>query len=87
MRRGVSMVHPDSEECSIQLCAETYCSEKRFTPSESSVLFGFLQNVKMTRDKVFVRAGLFDENSPLCVSFDGSGFNPMNISSVSDILG
>ena len=53
--------------------------------------FGFLQNVKMTRlmmngDKVFVRAGLLDEISPLCVSFDGSEFNPMNTSSVSDIL-
>ena len=35
--RGVSVVHPDSQECSIQLC----CGEKRLTPLEPSV-FWFL---------------------------------------------
>ena len=39
--RGVSFVHSDSQECSIQLCAEACCGEKRFTSLESSV-FGFL---------------------------------------------
>ena len=37
--RGVSFVHPGSQECSTQLCAETCCGEKRLTPLESSVLW------------------------------------------------
>ena len=39
--RRVSFAHPDFQECSTQLCAETCCGEKRFTSLESSV-FGFL---------------------------------------------
>ena len=39
--RGVSFVHPDSRECSIQLCAETCRGEKRLTSLKSSV-FWFL---------------------------------------------
>ena len=43
--RGVSSVHHDSQGYSTQLCAETCCSEKRFTTWDSNVLLGFLQNV------------------------------------------
>ena len=39
LERGVSFVHPDFQERSIQLCAETCCGEKRLTPSESSVFW------------------------------------------------
>ena len=39
--RGVSFVHPDSRECSIQLSAETCYGENRLTSLESSV-FWFL---------------------------------------------
>ena len=53
--------------------------------------FGVLQIVMMTRlmmngDKVSVRVGFFDGTSPFCVSLDGSKFNPINTSSVSEIL-
>ena len=51
--------------------------------------FGFLQNVMMKRlmmngDKVAVRAGLFVESSLFCVRFNGSEFNPINATRVSD---
>ena len=88
---GVSFAHLDSQECSIQLCAETCWSERRSSPWESSVFFGFVQSVMTARrmvngDNVFVRVGLFDETSPFfCVSLDGREFNPTNTSSVSDI--
>ena len=39
----------------------------------------------MNGDKVFVRAGLFDRTGLCCVSFDGSEFNPINISSDNEI--
>ena len=84
-------VLPDSHECSIQLCAGTCCAEKRLT-HWNPACSGFLQIVMMKRlmmndDKVFVRAGLFDETSPFCVIFDGSEFNPITTSSVSVIQG
>ena len=52
---------------------------------------GVLQNVTTTRamtdgHEMFVRAGPFNETIPFCLSFDGSEFNPINTSSVSDIL-
>ena len=37
--RRVSFVHPDFQECSIQLCAKTCGGEKRFTSLESSVFW------------------------------------------------
>ena len=37
--RRVSFAHPYFQECSIQLCAETCCGEKRFTSLESSVFW------------------------------------------------
>ena len=51
----------------------------------NAACFGFLQNVMMKRlmmngEKVFVRAGPFDETSPFGVSFDGSDFNPIKTS-------
>ena len=51
-----------------------------YLTEESSVPFGFLRNVKMTRSmmeghEVLVCAGLFDETIFLCVSFDGSEWN------------
>ena len=46
-----------------------------------------MTRLMMNGDKVAVRAGLFVETTPFfCVSFDGSEFNPINTSSVSDIL-
>ena len=48
---------------------------------ESSVLFGFLQTVKMTRlmkngDKVFVRAGLCDRTSLFVSALTAASSNP-----------
>ena len=72
---GVSFVHPNSQECSTQLCAETCCGEKCLASwkNQACFCFGFLQNVNMMRlvmnsDNVFVRAGLFDETNPFFVS-------------------
>ena len=71
--RGMSFVHPDYQKCPTQLCAETCCSEKRFTLSESSLLFGFLQNVKMTCSmmdghEVLVCVGPFNGTSTFVVA-------------------
>ena len=43
-----SSVHPDAQECPIQLGAETYCGEKCLI-SWKCVFFGLLQNVMMMR--------------------------------------
>ena len=58
--------------------------------TESSVAFGFCQNVKLTRpmmngQEVLVRAGPFDGTSS-CVGFNGSEFKPIDDSSGSDIF-
>ena len=88
--RGVCFVLPDSQECPFHSCAETCCREKHSTHLGSSVPL-FLQNVTMTFSmtdghQVFVRAGSFNETFPFCVSVDGSEFNPINTSRVSDVL-
>ena len=59
--------------------------------TESSVSFGFFQNVTMTRSmmsghEVLVRASHFDGTSSCGVGFDGSEGKPIDDSSGSDIF-
>ena len=73
------------------LCRNLSRREMCYTMTESSVSFGFFQNVTMTRSmmnghEVLVRAGHFDGTSSFGVGFDGSEFKPCDDSSGSDIF-
>ena len=80
--RFMSLVHPDSQECPIQILCGNLQWRETFNSLGIKRAFGLLQIVKMTRSMMHDSRCLVRKQFP-CFSFDGSEFN--NTSSITVI--